>query len=221
MPDEHKISFGGEELLLRGDRSLFWPSQKALLIADLHAGKAEHMRRAGMAIPSGSLEDDLERLSLALLQTSAQYMYILGDLFHSDINAEWEIFAAWTRRQPCEVALVRGNHDRFLSGADLGAATLAELNEPYQLGDIYLRHHPPTFKNSRSVEYFTIAGHLHPAVTLYGPGHDKLRLPCFWLKDQLLVLPSFGSFTGGYDIRRAMGGTTFGCSKSGDLISIN
>src|SRR4029453_9621770 len=48
----------------------------------------------------------------------------------------------------------------------------------------------------------TLAGHLHPAVTLHGRGGDSVRLPCFWIRERLVVLPAFGAFTGGASIRR-------------------
>jgi len=43
-----------------------------------------------------------------------------------------------------------------------------------------------------------IAGHLHPALNLRGPGRDHLRLPCFCIESQLAILPAFGEFTGGW-----------------------
>ena len=51
----------------------------------------------------------------------------------------------------------------------------------------------------------TLAGHLHPAVTLHGRGGDSVRLPCFWIRERLVVLPAFGDFTGGASIRRDAG----------------
>jgi len=42
----------------------------------------------------------------------------------------------------------------------------------------------------------TLAGHLHPSTTLIGRGSQRLTLPCFHLRDQLLILPAFTEFSG-------------------------
>ena len=41
-----------------------------------------------------------------------------------------------------------------------------------------------------------VAGHWHPAAVVHGRARDRLRLPCFCLSAQQLVLPAFGEFTG-------------------------
>jgi metallophosphoesterase superfamily enzyme len=44
-----------------------------------------------------------------------------------------------------------------------------------------------------------LAGHVHPVFVL-ATRFDALRLPCFVASPQRMILPSFGSFTGGYVI---------------------
>ncbi len=63
-----------------------------------------------------------------------------------------------------------------------------------------LCHHPQQHDDG-----FVIAGHLHPAVRLSGRGDDSLRLPCFWWRERLAILPAFGEFTGGATIARETG----------------
>ena len=53
MADELLLLRAGESLVLLGERALYWPTRQALLIADLHLGKADVFRRAGIALPSG------------------------------------------------------------------------------------------------------------------------------------------------------------------------
>jgi metallophosphoesterase superfamily enzyme len=53
---------------------------------------------------------------------------------------------------------------------------------------------------------FAVAGHLHPAVRLRGGGP---AVPCFWLRREVLVLPGFGTFTGGALIRPGEGERVF------------
>jgi len=47
---------------------------------------------------------------------------------------------------------------------------------------------------------FTIAGHLHPTISLRSPSGDRLSGRCFVAAPGLLVLPAFGSFTGGHRV---------------------
>ncbi len=191
------IVFGGRLLIVAADRTLFDPHTKTLYIADLHAGKTNHFQRAGIAIPAGNLESDLQRLSSALLRTHAKNLLFLGDLFHSEVNAEWQLFADWCGRQNVAMTLIRGNHDRFLSDEQLIDAGIRPVLEPYQKGEFTLRHHPDPGGNPDTP---VIAGHVHPVHRIYAIGNDRLRLPCFFLSGYQLILPAFGSFTGGYDI---------------------
>ena len=62
-------------------------------------------------------------------------------------------------------------------------------------GPFVLRHQSSEVKDAD----FQICGHVHPCVKI-GDGRDKLRLPCFALKSKLLLLPSFGELTGGYEL---------------------
>ena len=72
----------GESLELRADRSLFWPRLGWLIVADLHLGKAESLRRDGVALPDRVMEEDLARLRHALHETRANRLLVLGDLVH-------------------------------------------------------------------------------------------------------------------------------------------
>ena len=72
----------------------------------------------------------------------------------------------------------------------------AVADEPVQYGPFAARHYPvPT------PGLYTLAGHLHPGVTIHGRGRQRLKLPCFHFGDAVGVLPAFGSFTGLADVR--------------------
>jgi metallophosphoesterase superfamily enzyme len=64
-----------------------------------------------------------------------------------------------------------------------------------QLGSLRLIHEPRLGEQAGEV-----AGHLHPAarVAAYGRG---VRRPCFVTDGRRLVMPAFGAFTGGLDVR--------------------
>ncbi|MEP0562250.1 MAG: phosphoesterase, partial [Qipengyuania citrea] len=45
------LSFAGEEWLLTEGRALYWPRERALLVADLHLEKGSFFARHGQLIP--------------------------------------------------------------------------------------------------------------------------------------------------------------------------
>ena len=200
MPTHYEFRFENTSFIATAHRALWWPSEGIVLIADLHAGKAEHFRRAGIAIPRGNLEADLQRLSDIVAETNPKRLIILGDIFHSQINSEMDVLAAWVRAQNCTVELVRGNHDRYISDEQFSQSNILVHIEPYAVGGFMLSHHPKAAGIQDETAW--ISGHIHPVYRLYGPGRDVLRLACFWQYDKQLILPSFGSFTGGEEIKR-------------------
>ena len=101
---------------------------------------------------------------------------------------------------------MRGNHDDR-AGDPPPDLNIHCVDEPLRLGadcPLALCHHPQPVAGA-----YVLAGHWHPCVTLYGRARDALRLPCFWLGDELQypvgVLPAFGSFTGMHPIERREG----------------
>ena len=98
-----------------------------------------------------------------------------------------------------EVVLVHGNHDRAVGRlpASLGIdACLPSLDEP----PFHFVHEPATDTNVSNQNVFTVAGHLHPTVSIRSPSGDRLADRCFVAEPSVLVLPAFGSFTGGHRV---------------------
>lgn len=200
----------GFTLRLLPERAALIEETQTLLIADPHFGKSATFRKGGIPIPDSVLHNDLARLSNVINRTSAIKLLVLGDFFHSDVNAEWNTFLGWKEIHPTiEMLVVPGNHDKamltFLQSENLLAA-----NE-VQLGCLTLRHEPPEELNKPS-----ICGHIHPALTLRGKARQSLRLPAFVLLENTLVLPSFGSFTGFEDLSKSR--YTMGWVVKGDNV---
>ena len=189
MPDDLPLQLAGEDVILLGERALLVPRRRALLIADLHLGKADIFRRAGIALPVGGTSVDLQRLQQLVERTGCDQLWILGDVLHGPLHrAAWySQWLAWRELQPrLEIHVVRGNHDRALSEATLQV----RVHEAQAtLGPFLLRHEP-----EGDVGAHVIGGHLHPLVAL--PGLPR-RLPAFWLRDRVTVLPAFSQFTAG------------------------
>ncbi len=199
MPDDWTISLAGEEVKLLSERALYWPRERTLLLADPHLGKAAAFRAAAIAVPEALTAADLGRLDRALERTGAVRLIILGDLLHARAGrapAVLEAVAAWRAGRPAlELLLVRGNHDRG-AGDPPPAWGVRCVDEPHLLAPFALRHLPEA-----SPAGYVLAGHLHPAVALLGPGRQRERLPCFVVGPRLAVLPAFGGFTGAATIR--------------------
>lgn len=195
-----------EPLLWHGQRfqahpcgGLLWLSAPSpcLIISDLHFGKVGHFRKSGMALPPAAAAAVFDRFADACQQV--ERVLILGDLAHSDWNAELERFAAWRQTQPAlAVQLVPGNHDILEDAAysKLGIERLAPLHEE---AGICFVHDPQDPR--LEPDAVRMAGHWHPAVQLKGKGRQRLTLPCFWFGARMALLPASGAFTGGHRIK--------------------
>ena len=196
------------DILLLAGRAAFLPSTATLLVADLHLGKAATFRNAGIPVPEGSAQADLARLERLVRDTAARRLIVLGDLFHARsgcTQAVFDEFAASRARMPdTGVLLIPGNHDRAIGKipASLGIdSCLRTHDEP----PFHFVHEPATDLPEPGRTCFTIAGHLHPTVVLRSPSGDRITERCFVAEEATLVLPAFGSFTGGHRMRHADG----------------
>lgn len=190
-----ETTWHGHSLMLI-NHALFWPAESALLISDLHLGRAETFQRAGLPLPSGHEDADLARLASLQAFTGARNLYILGDVIHAKsgmTDARVEAFGQWLEQLPASVHLIAGNHDRYSEKifAAWGLPALASL----ELAGIQLVHEPQT----KDVH---ICGHLHP-VAQVGTRRDYVRLPCFVVEPTRLILPAFTHFSGGHLMARA------------------
>ena len=192
------ITFAGHSVWLLPELALWWPEGQVLFIADLHLGKAATYRALGQPVPSGTTLENLRRLSQLITHYQPQQLIFLGDFLHArqarttSVLGELQLWRQSHADLACR--LVRGNHDSRAGDppADLG---ISVVDEPYLAGPFAACHHPQTHAT-----HAVLAGHTHPVVHLQGPARDRLRLPCFVLKERSAILPAFGEFTGGYAV---------------------
>jgi DNA ligase-associated metallophosphoesterase len=185
-----ETQIAGERMHIDARRALFWPQQNALLVADIHLGKASLLRQAGAALPPGTTTQGLARLSALIADYRPQRLLVLGDLVHGaeSRQAAWlAIFAAWRAAHAAlEMLLITGNHDK--------RATLDQLRvdrvDEWVIGHILLRHAPEPHPNR-----YVLAGHLHPGATLRD-GKLVHRYPAFWIGPRRCLLPAYGLLTG-------------------------
>lgn len=199
---ELPLRIAGEPMVLLSERALYWPTRRRLLIADLHLGKGDTFRAAGIAVPSGGTLQDLARLDALIAATGATALWVLGDLLHApNAPQRWrEAWDAWRARHlSLELVALRGNHDRGLDPAALG---IALAGEHVADGPFLLCHDPDAARAPAYAQLHPLGGHLHPVVRLPGV---RGRLPALWLRADRSVLPAFSAFTGGWLVEPAPG----------------
>lgn len=172
---------------------LFWAEKSLLLISDVHLGKVSHFRKFGAAVPRKAIHKNFVLLDKIVADFQPFQICFLGDLFHSSLNKEWELFENWVAKTPAEIILVSGNHD--IIDPEKYKQLSIEIFPELVINDFLLIHHPEERPN-----LFTFCGHIHPAVKLHGAGRQKLRLPCFFKSKTQMILPAFGEFTGTYTL---------------------
>lgn len=178
------------ELQLLPQKAIYRPDCKELILSDLHIGKAAHFRKNGIPIPGIVNKNNFWLLSGLLENFRPEKVFFLGDLSHSIHNKEWDDFADFLRIYPnTQFHLIRGNHDLMTEKQYESAGLIC--SQTHISNNILYVHE---YQNQNHI--FTLSGHLHPAVRLSGNAKQSLRMPCFWLRKNDLILPAFGDFTG-------------------------
>jgi DNA ligase-associated metallophosphoesterase len=202
-----EIEAFGVCLELLPERAIYIPSLETLLVADVHLGKSETFQAAGIPVPSMVNQTTLDRLHQLCLSYRPRQLLILGDLLHSRQALTHEVLKSWSKFRDsvsAKISLLVGNHDRpvlpLLNQLEIDCVT-----EPIVVKSLCLSHEPAP-QSGR----LNICGHVHPCIRLQ-TRLDRLRLPCFyWEKsNNLLILPSFGEFTGGYEINPGSDATVY------------
>jgi DNA ligase-associated metallophosphoesterase len=191
------FAFAGHELALGTGRALYWPAERALLVADLHLEKASWFAQRGQMLPPYDSRDTLERLADAVRQTDARRVITLGDNFHDDAGALrldahcTGMLEALTRA--LDWVWITGNHDEALPKG-FGGTIVPEL----EVGGITLRHEARAGETAPEM-----SGHYHPKMRMTVRNRHIAR-PCAVVGrgaggGDRMILPAFGTLTGGMD----------------------
>ena len=184
------FSFAGEEMALLPAGALYWPRERALLVADLHLEKASFYARFGQLLPPYDSRETLARVAAAVRQTDARRVFCLGDNFHDKAGADrLEPHAAGmldALTRATDWVWVAGNHDL---GNVPGGTALDEL----EVAGLVLRHEAAPGETRAE-----LSGHYHPQLKVVARGR-AIRRPCTVASERKLILPAFGALTGGMD----------------------
>lgn len=191
------FEFAAHEMLLGPGRALYWPAERALLVADLHLEKASWFAQRGSMLPPYDSRDTLERLADAVRETGARRVITLGDNFHDDAGALrldahcTGMLEALTRS--LDWVWITGNHDEALPKG-FGGTIVPEL----VVGGVILRHEARAGETAPE-----LSGHYHPKLRVNVRNRHIAR-PCAVLGRsaggaERMILPAFGTLTGGMD----------------------
>lgn len=189
-----RLELGGVEIVCRPSGALWLESAGALIVADLHLEKGSSYAVRGQMLPPFDTADTLSRLEAETAVLRPRVLVFLGDSLH-DRTAEERLSASDAQRLRALAAgrtliWLAGNHDeeapRSLPGETAGSICLEGLD---------LVHEPASGPVSAEA-----AGHLHPCARVRGRG-ASVRRRCFVTDGERIVLPAFGAFAGGLNVR--------------------
>lgn len=181
----HAFAFHDQTLHALPSGALFWPDQQLLCVSDLHLGKSERLaRRGGSLLPPYETVETLTRLDADLEATGARTVICLGDSFDDTAALEGldEGDRLWLLRMIAgrDWVWISGNHDA-------GPLDIAgSQRDQVALGPLRFRHIADPLAGAE------VSGHYHPKARLAGRA-----APCFLVDKARIVMPAFGTYTGG------------------------
>ena len=188
------LSVNGADLVLDLAGALYWPDESALVVADLHLEKGSSFATRGMLLPPYDTAATLALLGRAVARYAPRLVIALGDSFHDGdgparLMADDRGALAGLQRGR-DWVWIAGNHDPNPAN-NIGGVFTRSLS----LGPLTFRHEP-----SEGAADGEIAGHLHPSARVSQRGRAVTR-KCFAADAHRMVMPAFGAYTGGLNIR--------------------
>ena len=189
MPEALHFSFAGCALVALPSGALLWPAEGLLCVSDLHLGKSERAaRRRGALLPPYETTDTLARLEADIAAHDPRAVVSLGDSF-DDMDAAAALDPShrdWIARLVAarDWTWITGNHDP----APLGLGGRAA--DGLRCGPLRFVH---VATEDGAAE---VSGHYHPKAALRVRGRAVSR-PCFLRDGARLILPAYGTYTGG------------------------
>ncbi len=190
-------------------KSLWFPAEKTLVIADLHVGYEEAMNKAGIFFPRFQFSQIVSDLEKIFKKTGKlREIIVNGDLKHEfgEISEqEWQEtrkIIDLLKRNSKKIVLVKGNHDKIL--APIAGRREIDVKDFYIQNEVCFLHGDKLFPECLNNEIKTLVlGHRHPAVVV-SDKYKKERYKCFlagkWRGKIVIILPSFFPLVEGTDI---------------------
>jgi DNA ligase-associated metallophosphoesterase len=190
---EGVLALAGESLQTDAGGVLYWPEHRLLAVADLHLEKGSSYAERGVLLPPYDTAVTLARLGALIARYAPRLVIALGDSFHDGrgprrlADTDRAMLKAMQRGR--DWIWIAGNHDPD-PAENIGGRFLPVL----KVGALTFRHEPT---GSGTGE---VAGHLHPMARVARRGRS-VRSRCFACDGARLVMPAFGSYAGGLNVR--------------------
>lgn len=191
------FDFAGKEFVLLKSNALYWPRERALVVADLHLEKGSWFAQHGTMLPPYDSRETLERLADAVKVTGARRVITLGDNFHDDAGTQrLDTYAAGmleSLTRALDWVWITGNHDE-----NMRRSFGAEMAEEMDIAGVILRHEARPGETRPE-----LSGHYHPKMRVRVRNRHIAR-PCAVVsRSQMagdrMIAPAFGAYTGGMD----------------------
>ncbi len=188
------IVIGGVEAWPHASGALYLPSERTLLLSDLHLEKASSYARRGIFLPPYDTRTTLGVVALAIAAFNPRRIIAMGDSFHDRHGAgrldEADAHALAALQAGRDWLWLTGNHD-----PDAAPGLGGDVADQAVVAGLTLRHEPSPVSAAPE-----IAGHLHPVARIRLRG-KTLRRRCFIADGTRLILPAMGSLAGGLNVR--------------------
>ena len=195
------IVLAGVPLLADPRGGLYWHEHGLLAVADLHLEKGSSFAARGQLLPPYDTASTLARLSHLIADYRPRCVVALGDSFHDGGGparlGDGDREGLRSMQRGREWIWLTGNHDPEPADGIGGTFT-----DSLTLGPLTFRHLPSDTPGE-------VSGHLHPVARISHRGRAVSRR-CFAADKTRMVMPAFGAFTGGLNVRDAAFADLFG-----------
>jgi DNA ligase-associated metallophosphoesterase len=200
---DHTVCIAGVTFIADPAGALYWPDEKLLVVADLHLEKGSAFAARGVLLPPYDTASTLARLARVLERYAPGAVIALGDSFHDgggpERMSDGDRAALRALQRGRDWVWIAGNHDP-VPAANVGG----RFADALALRGLTLRHEP-----SADLSMGEIAGHLHPFARVARRGRAVSRR-CFAGDGRRLVMPAFGAYAGGLNVRHRAIAALFG-----------
>ena len=191
-----RTRLNGAAVTLRASGALWLEEQRTLVVADLHLEKGSAYAMRGQMLPPYDTRETLRRLQAEVMATLPDAVVLLGDTFHDrkseDRLARDDAQSLRSLAGATRLIWVIGNHD-----ADGPRALPGDVADELSVAGLTLRHEPVD-----GPQVGEVAGHLHPCARVVA-SRGSVRRRCFVTDGSRMVVPAFGAYAGGLNIRHA------------------
>ena len=201
----HEIRIAGAAAVADAAGALFLEGDAILVLADLHLEKGSSYAARRVFLPPYDTAATLARVAALVAAYAPRAVIALGDSFHDRRAAERihhrDVDVLRAMQAGRQWIWIAGNHDPD-PPENLGG----EAREDFHLGPLVFRHEP-----RQGVSRGEIAGHLHPVARVV-TARGSLRRRCFASDGERCVMPAFGAYAGGLNLRDEAFGRLFGAT---------